>query len=168
MIRSRSLQERDVADIANCKKCTVTEVPANIRAFGSPCIPKATGERRSRILPYVLDMLLSCFLVKPDLWNEFGLSISTDSVRTLQGPTRIRLLRYSSRTMAASWYRHLRIRKSSYGIRVLEHSSAYLKATYTVTAIQFSPDGSKLASAFLDKKPSYGIRRERDGLKLLI
>jgi hypothetical protein len=136
MIRSRSLQERDVADIANSKKCTVTEVRAKIRAFGAPCTPEATGERRSRILPYVLDVLLSRFLAKPDLyldetaefmWNEFGLSISTDSVRTLEGPTRIRLLRYNSRTMAASWYRHL-----------------------------------------WTKKPSRGIRRERDGLKLLI
>jgi transposase len=90
MIQSSSLQDRDIADIASCSKRTITRIRANIRAFGAPCAPKATGGRRSRILPHVLDALLDRLLVKPDLyldemaefiWDEFNLSVSTDSVR---------------------------------------------------------------------------------------
>lgn len=90
MIQSSSLQDRDIADIASCSKRAITRIRANIRAFGAPCAPKATGGRRSRILPHVLNALLDRLLVKPDLyldetaefiWDEFNLSVSTDSVR---------------------------------------------------------------------------------------
>jgi transposase len=90
MVLSSSLHDRDIADIANCSKRAVTRTRANIRAFGAPCAPKATGGRRSCILPHVLDALLDRLLVKPDLylddmaefmWDEFNLIISTDSIR---------------------------------------------------------------------------------------
>lgn len=90
MIRSSSLLDKDIVDIAGCGKRTISRIRANIRAFGTPCVPKATGGQHSRILPHILDALLDHLLVKPDLyldemaefiWDEFNLSVSTDSVR---------------------------------------------------------------------------------------
>jgi len=85
-----------IADIAGFGKRTISRIRANIRAFGTPCVPKATGGQRSRILPHnvILDALLDHLFVKPDLyldetvefiWDAFNLSVSTDSVyRSLQ------------------------------------------------------------------------------------
>lgn len=90
MIRSSSLHDREIADIASCSKRTVTRARANVRAFGTPYAPKAARAPRSRILPHVLDALLDRLLVKPDLyldemadfeWDEFELKVSEDSVR---------------------------------------------------------------------------------------
>jgi transposase len=90
MIQSSSLHDGEIADLASCSKRTVTRVRANMRAFGTPCAPRATVRQRSHILPHVLEALLDRLLLKPDLyldemaefiWDEYGLDVSVDSVR---------------------------------------------------------------------------------------
>jgi len=58
-----------------------------------PCTQKITSRRHSRILPHLFDAVTGRILLKPDLYfnemaeityDEFGLSVSIDSVRTLE------------------------------------------------------------------------------------
>jgi transposase len=90
MIRSSSLCDRNIADIASCSQRTVVRVRANVQAFGAPSVPKAIGGRSSRIPSHVLDALLDCLLIKPDLYidemaefilDEFDMSVPEHSVR---------------------------------------------------------------------------------------
>jgi transposase len=87
------MHDRDIDGIASCSERTVTRIRANIQALGVLCTQKATGGRHSRIFPHLLDAVLGRLPPKPDLYldemaeftcDEFGLSVSIDSVRTLE------------------------------------------------------------------------------------
>jgi hypothetical protein len=79
-------------NIASCSERTVTRIRAKIQALGVPCTQKITSKRHSRIFPHLFDAVPGCILLKPDLYSDemaeitydlFGLSVSIDSVRTL-------------------------------------------------------------------------------------